>query len=224
MIREGSTNQHSQQSPVVYPHNETQEGPSPVASPMFEPNPDISKAEYGFVLDLNLELLADYLAFFKMTSGTPEDYGDLAAEFRFSFIEKHGLTSEHGTWLENQLQVVRFVLDELSSIGNRYQPFSAAPPATAAETASAPLSPSFRCSGDPVDMPNNLPETDVVIFETFLEAINDENGGVVYDMHDTAPLRHWKKDMTLAQKRSIARQFLVCHVLPLFPSVDQIMS
>ena len=216
MTREGSANQHSQQSPIVYLCDETQEGLSPAASLMFEPNPGIPRADYGHVLDLNLELLAEYLSFFKSASGTSGDYGQLVTEFSILFMEKHGLTSEHSTWLENQFHIVRFVADELSSISSHYQSFPATSPTTAADTTGVLLSPVVRYSGDPPDTENSLPVSDTSIVESLLEAINDENGGVFFDMHNTAPLKHWKNDMTLAQKRSIARQFLVCHVLPLF--------
>jgi hypothetical protein len=57
----------------------------------------------------------------------------------------------------------------------------------------------------PVD---SLPISDVDFLADFINALSDESS--VFDMPDTAPLKHWQNDTTPETLDKIARQFLVC--------------
>jgi hypothetical protein len=70
---------------------------------------------------------------------------------------------------------------------------------------------SHRCparhdsSAMPVD---SLPISDVDFLAEFINALRNESS--VFDMPDTAPLKHWQNDTMPETLDKIARQFLVC--------------
>jgi hypothetical protein len=76
-----------------------------------------------------------------------------------------------------------------------------------------PLDNSVAVTQDPAMAVDSLPISDADFLAEVLHALAD--GTNVFDMPDTAPLKHWHNDMKPESLEKIAKQFLVCTILRL---------
>jgi len=183
-------------------HNEKQAATVPASMPAT--NLDTIGAGYDVALDVDPKLLADYIEHFKNTSGTALDYQRRFNEFRDNCISKgleNGYSEEEVlAWVDGQMQVLGILMDELSSIASRFQFLQV-------HTTSVPVVSGTGASSN-LQASDNLPIRDQVILDDLIDALLD--GVNVFDMPDTAPLKHWHNDMTASQMETIAHNFLVC--------------
>ncbi|KAF8533840.1 hypothetical protein BDD12DRAFT_945018 [Trichophaea hybrida] len=174
-----------------------------VSTSMPVTNLDITGASYDVALDIDPKLLADYIDHFKNTSGTAVDYQRRFNEFRDNCISKgleNGYTEEEVlAWVGGQMRVLAILMDELSDIARRFQYIQI-------HTANVPVISGTGINSN-LQASDNLPIRDQDILNDLLDALLD--GVNVFDMPDTAPLKHWNNDMTADQMETIAQNFLL---------------
>lgn len=147
---------------------------------------------------LQVNTLQFFFDFMREKNGTPADYGAFISEFKHQLMERILETActdeEAREYVYKQLSIVEVTVEEFANIMTRFGVLHEHPPASVnTET--------FAMST------NSLPIEDMHIMDDMLQALMD--GVNVFDMPDTAPLKHWNDSMTSADMETIASRFLV---------------
>jgi hypothetical protein len=163
-------------------------------------------ASYDFfrndIIEIDSAVLRRFFAFFKGTSGTSNDFDRRMENFRVdlvTYIVSNGYQGDGiQTWVDTQLGLLRAIMQAMSDVTNSFN--MGVLPAQVVAVAAAPPQ-------DPAMAPDSLPISDDDIIDDFMAALQD--GSSVFDMPDTAPLKHWHNDMKGDSLHEIAAQFLV---------------
>jgi hypothetical protein len=164
------------------------------------PSPNTEVAVANPVL-IDVEVLQQFIDYFKDIGGNKYDFQVQELAFKnqlIGHINRNGFDGPNvGRWVDIQVAHAKIVMKAMCQIDGNWGLGSFVPDAQ-----------------DPALAVDSLPISDADFLAEFLAALKD--GSSVFDMPDTAPLRHWHSDMKDEDLTKIARQFLVCTLLCLF--------
>ncbi|KAA8895395.1 hypothetical protein FN846DRAFT_1024506 [Sphaerosporella brunnea] len=148
-------------------------------------------------VDIDGAVLRRFFEFFKDVSGQRHDFEARMHEF-WQELSLHCLTNGYPEaavqpWIDMQMSLIRAILKEMGQVGINFGLLGE-------NTVGGGV------ANGPAVVVNALPIPDADIIREFMDALQD--GASVFDMPDTAPLKHWHNDMKPDALERIAHQFL----------------